>query len=121
MSRRNKRKGDRSTFGKSRDISLLVVAGKVLARVIISRLNKHIVDKVCQEAQCGFRKEKGTTDMIFVARQLQENCREQQLNLCMAFIDLSKAFVDTVDRGMLWLVLAKFGCPRKFINMIKLA
>ena len=36
----------------------------------------------------------------------------------MAFIDLSKAF-DTVDRNMLWIVLAKFGCPEKFINMIK--
>ena len=113
-----KRKGDRSTCGNSRGISLLVVAGKVLARVILSRLNKHIVDKVCPESPCGFRKERGTTDMIFVARQLQEKCREQQLNLCMAFIDLSKAF-DTVDRNMLWMVLAKFGCPEKFINMIK--
>ena len=113
-----KRKGDRATCGNSRGISLLAVAGKVLSRVLLARLNQHIVDRVCPESQCGFRKERGTTDMIFVARQLQEKCREQQRNLCMAFIDLSKAF-DTVDRSMLWMVLAKFGCPEKFVNMIK--
>ena len=56
--------------------------------------------------------------MIFVARQMQGKCREQQLNLCLAFIDLSKAF-DTVDRDMLWMVLDKFGCPAKFISIIK--
>ena len=93
------RKGDRLTCGNSRGVSLLAVAGKVLARVILSRLNKHIVDEVCPESQCGCRNERGTTDMIFVARQLQEKCREQQLNLCMSFIDLSKAF-ETVDRDL---------------------
>ena len=36
----------------------------------------------------------------------------------MAFIDLSKAF-DTVNRDMLWQVLQKFGCPPKFVNVIK--
>ena len=56
--------------------------------------------------------------MIFVARQIQEKAREQQRDLCMAFIDLSKAF-DTVDRHLLWRVLEKFGCPKKFINMIR--
>ena len=113
-----KKKGDRATCGNSRGISLLAVAGKVLARIILARLNTHIVDRVCPESQCGFRKERGTIDMIFVTRQLQEKCREQQKNLCMAFIDLCKAF-DTVNRDMLWKVLDKFGCPEKFIKMVR--
>ena len=113
-----KNKGDRATCGNSRGISLLAVAGKVLARVILTRLNRYIVDDVCPESQCGFRKHRGTIDMIFVARQIQEKAREQQRDLCMAFIDLSKAF-DTVDRHLLWRVLEKFGCPKKFINMIR--
>ena len=113
-----KNKGDRATCGNSRGISLLAVAGKVLARVILSRLNSCVVDEVCPESQCGFRKCRGTIDMLFVARQLQEKAREQQRDLCMAFIDLSKAF-DTVDRQLLWQVLAKFGCPSKFVNMIR--
>ena len=113
-----KKKGDRATCGNSRGISLLAVAGKVLARILLVRLNKYIVDRVCPESQCGFRRERGTTDMIFVARQLQEKCREQCRNLSIAFIDLSKAF-DTVDRGMLWDVLERFGCPLKFVNVVR--
>ena len=36
----------------------------------------------------------------------------------MAFIDLTKAF-DTIDRDMLWDVMRKFGCPRKFVAIVK--
>ena len=78
-----KKKGDRATCGNSRGISLLSVAGKVLAKVLLTRLNKSIVDEVCPESQCGFRRERGTVDMIFVARQLQEKCREQNRNMCI--------------------------------------
>ena len=38
--------------------------------------------------------------------------------LYVVFIDFSKAF-DTVSRQGLWYVLKKFGCPEKFINLIK--
>lgn len=36
----------------------------------------------------------------------------------MAFVDLIKAF-DTVNREMLWKILAKFGCPSKFTNILR--
>jgi hypothetical protein len=42
--------------------------------------------------QCGFIPEKGTTDGIFIVRQLQEKQHEQKKNLLYAFIDLEKAF-----------------------------
>ena len=35
--------------------------------------------------------------MIFTARQLQEKCQEQIIDLYMTFVDLTKAF-DTVSR-----------------------
>ena len=35
--------------------------------------------------------------MIFTARQLQEQCQEQNVDLYMTFVDLTKAF-DTVSR-----------------------
>ena len=113
-----KKKGDRATCGNSRGISLLAVAGKVLAKILLARLNKHIVDRVCPESQCGFRRERGTIDMLFVLRQLQEKCREQRRDLCMAFIDLSKAF-DTVNREMLWSIMERFGCPGKFVAVVR--
>ncbi|MCW4298481.1 MAG: reverse transcriptase domain-containing protein [Candidatus Thiodiazotropha endolucinida] len=70
------------------------------------------------ESQCGFRKDNGTIDMIFTARQLQEKCQEQNMDLYMTFVDLTKAF-DTVSREGLWKIMAKFGCPTKFIAMVR--
>jgi len=108
-----KKKGDRAICGNSRGISLLSVAGKLLARVMLIRLLTYVFDTVVPEAQCGFRRARSTTDMIFVARLLQEKCKEQHGDLFIAFIDLTKAF-DSVDRDLLWQVLGKFGCPPHF-------
>ena len=76
-------------------------------------------EKHLPESQCGFRPGRGTTDMIFTLRQIQEKCREQILPLYICFIDFRKAF-DSVPRDMLWRVLGRYGCPGKFINIIKL-
>ena len=57
--------------------------------------------------------------MIFTARQLQEKCREQRQPLYMAFIDLTKAF-DSINQEALWRILAKYGCPEKFISTLRL-
>ena len=56
--------------------------------------------------------------MIFTARQLQEKCQEQNVDLYMTFVDLTKAF-DTVSHEGLWKIMAKFGCPAKFIAMVR--
>ena len=111
-----KRKGDRACCDNHRGISLLSIAGKVLARVLLNRLNDHVHSNcIIPESQCGFRAERGTMDMIFTVRQVQEECREQHQNLYMVFIDLTKAF-DSVNRQGLWQVLRKIGCPEKFVN-----
>ena len=96
----HKQIGDRAECGNSRGISLLSVAGKVLAKIMLTRLLEHIVDLVLPESQCGFRRGRSTIEMIFVVRQLQKKCREQHQDLCMAFVDLTKAF-DTVNRDLL--------------------
>ena len=95
------------------------VTGKILATVLLNRLNEHLEQSgLLPESQCGFRKDRGTTDMIFTARQLQEKCQEQNVDLYMIFVDLTKA-VDTVSREGLWKIVAKFGCPTKFIAMVR--
>ena len=94
------------------------IAGKILARVLLNRLNEHLERSgLLPESQCGFRKNRGTIDMIFTARQLQEKCQEQNVDLYMTFVDLTKAF-DTVSREGLWKIMAKFGCTAKFIAMV---
>ncbi|VDL86016.1 unnamed protein product [Schistocephalus solidus] len=59
-----------------RGISLLNIAGKIFARILLNRLYAHLEQGLLPESQCGFRRHRGTIDMIFAARQLQENCRE---------------------------------------------
>ena len=95
------------------------IAGKILARVLLNRLNEHLEQsELLPESQCGFRKNRGTIGMIFTARQLQEKCQKQNEDLYMTFVDLTKAF-DTVSREGLWKIMAKFGCPAKFIARVQ--
>ena len=77
---------------------------------------KHIAYPNLSESQTGFRANRGTTDCIFVARQLQEKCKEQNCHLYTVFFDLTKAF-DTVNREALWAPLEKLGCPAKCVNI----
>ena len=94
------------------------IAGTILARVILNRLNEHLEQSgLLPENQCGFRKNRETIDMI-TARQLQEKCQEQNVDLYKTFVDLTKAF-DKVSRDGLWKIMAKFGCPAKFIAMVR--
>ena len=85
---------------------------------MVYRLNAEILEKVTSEEQCEFRESHSTTDLIFVARQIQERCREQRTPLHTLFVDFKKVF-DSVNRKALWTVLGKFGCPEKFANIIK--
>ncbi|KAI8484505.1 hypothetical protein Bbelb_377760 [Branchiostoma belcheri] len=90
---------------------------KILARVLLNRLVPAVAEHHLPESQCGFRANRGTTDMVFVLRQLQEKCREQNKGLYITFVDLSKAF-DTVSRKSLWMILERLGCPPKFLRMV---
>ena len=105
--------GNRQLCDNYRGISLLAIAGKILATVLLNRLIVHLEPGLLPESQSGFRGGRGTFDMIFAASQLQEKCQEQYDDLFITFIDLTKAF-DTVCRDGLWQIMEKFGCPRKF-------
>ena len=111
-------KVDRAECGSSSGIFILSVAGKVLAKIMLSRLLEHVVNLVLPESQCQFRRGRSTVDMIFVARQLQEICCEQHQDLYVAFVDLTKEF-DTVNRDLPWNIMRKFGCPPTFIAILQ--
>nr|VZI12397.1 unnamed protein product [Spirometra erinaceieuropaei] len=84
-----KRKGNRQVCDNHRGISLLNIAGKIFARILLNRLNNHLEQGLPPESQCGFRRHRGTTDMIFVARQLQEKYQEMRTHLYSTFVDLT--------------------------------
>ena len=114
-----KNKGAKADCSNYRGISLVSIAGKIHARILLNRLIENISEDNLPEAQCGFRPGRSTIDMVFTVRQIQEKCSEQQMDLYAVFIDLTKAF-DTVNREALWSVLLKLGCPRKFTTLIRL-
>ena len=68
-------------------ISLLDVVGKVLGRIIQERLQV-IAEGLLSDSQCGFQREQGCVDMIFMARQLIEKTREHEDSLFVMFVDL---------------------------------
>ena len=111
------KKGDLHCCDNWRGISLLNVAGKVFTRPIADRISD-ISESIIDETQCGFRKQHGTVDMVFVARQLQEKAREQNCQLFMCFFDLKIAY-DSVPRDALWCLRGKLGFPAKMVNIIK--
>ena len=114
-----KRKGNPQVCDNHRGVSLLSIAGKILATILLNRLNTHLHQAgLIPESQCRFRKDRGRIDMTFTARQLEEKCKEQNEDLYMTFVDLTKA-VDTVSRDGLWKIMAKFGCPPRYIAMVQ--
>ena len=56
--------------------------------------------------------------MIFTAKQLQAKCQEQMVEIYMTYVDLTKAF-GKVSRDGLWKIMAKFGCPPRYIAMVR--
>ena len=56
--------------------------------------------------------------MIFILRQIQKKCREQNMGPYAAFVDLAKAF-DTISCDGLWKILAHLDCPKKFITILQ--
>ena len=76
---------------------------KVIER-IIDKLLRERVD--IDEMQFGFVPGCGTTDAIFLLRQLQEKYLGKRKNLYLAFVDLEKAF-DRVPRRVVWWAMRK--------------
>ena len=103
-----------------RGLSLVAHAGKVLLKIVAKRLGDFCEEAgILPEEQFSFRPQHSTTDMMFVVRRLQELGRTSNTSLEICFIDLVKAY-DSVDRVLLWEVLARFGVPPRMIKVIRM-
>ena len=98
-----KGKGDALERGNYRGLKLTEQIMKVLER-IVDGLIRQVVST--DDSQFGFVPGRGTTDAIFVVRQLQEKYLAANKRLYMAFVDLEKAF-DCVPRKVIWWALRK--------------
>ncbi|BHF85746.1 hypothetical protein SprV_1002891800 [Sparganum proliferum] len=113
-----KRKGNRQVCDNHRGNSLLHIVGKIFACILHNCLNNHLEQGLLPERQWDIRRHRGTTDMIFAAGKLHEKCQEMRTHLYSTFVDLTKAF-NTVNREGLWKIMKKFGCPERFIQMVR--
>ncbi|KAJ4430976.1 hypothetical protein ANN_19569 [Periplaneta americana] len=84
------KKGDKTSCGNFRGISLLLTSYKILSNIILRRLTPY-VDEIIGDHQC--------------VHQL--------------FIDFKKAY-DSVKREVLYDILIEFGIPKKLVRLIKM-
>ena len=70
---------------------------KVVEKIFEHRIRQQIE---IDDMQFGFMKGKGTTDAIFMARQVQENFKVKGKKLYFGFVDLEKTF-DRVSREVI--------------------
>ena len=88
---------------------------KVLERVVEGLIRQRLE---IDEMQCGFMSGRGTTDAIFIVRQLQEKHLAANKPLYMAFVDLEKAF-DRVPRDVIWWAMRKLGIDEWLVRLVQ--
>ncbi|PNF23216.1 hypothetical protein B7P43_G02735 [Cryptotermes secundus] len=112
------KKGDKTDCSNYRGISLLSTSYKILSNILLSRLSPYI-DEIIGDHQCGFRRNRSTTDQIFCIRQILEKKLEYDETVHQLFIDFKKAY-DSVRREVLYNILIEFGIPMKLVRLIKM-
>ena len=94
---------------------------KVLEQVmkVLERILDKIRDQIqIDDMQFGFMPGRGTTDAIFILRQLQEKYLAKNKNLYAAFVELEKAF-DRVPREVLWWSMRKLGIAEWIVKLVQ--
>jgi hypothetical protein len=63
--------GDKTECSSYRGVSLLSTSYKILSNILLARLTPY-ADEINGDHQCGFRRNRSTTDQIFYIRQILE-------------------------------------------------
>ena len=111
------KKGDLRDPSKWRPIALLDVMSKILSAIVAKRLDGYQQEHGLAE-QAGFISKRGCPDATTSLKIALQNLRARGQEAHVLFVDLVKAF-DSVNREMLWKILAKYGLPEKLISVIK--
>ena len=116
-----KGKGDALNRGNYRGLKLTEHVMKVMERIVDGMIQEMIA---IDEMQFAFVPGRGTTDAIFIIRQLQEKflsrkyLNDKNLTLFFAFVDLEKAF-DRVPRKVLWWAMRKVGVEEWIVRLVQ--
>ena len=110
-----KGKGDALDRGNYRGLKLLEQTLKVVERIVENLIRDQVS---IDDMQFGFMPGRGTTDAIFILRQMQEKYLAKKLSLFFAFVDLEKAF-DRVPRTVIWWAMRKLGIDEWIIKIVQ--
>ena len=81
----------------------------VMLKILQVRLQQYMNHEL-PDVQAGFRKGRGTRDLIANIHWIIKKAREFQKNIYFCLIDYAKAF-DCVDHNKLWKILQDMGTP----------
>jgi hypothetical protein len=93
------KKGDKTDCSNYRGISLLSTTYKIISNILLSRITPY-AEEIIGEHQCGFRRNRSTTDLIFCILQILEKKWEYNEAVRQLFIDFKKAY-ESVRREVL--------------------
>ena len=105
------KKGNLHDCDNWRDICILPVVSKMIAKVMLERIRDLLISTVDAE-QAGFRAGSSHTDHINSVRIIIEQCKEFRSGLHMILIDSEKAF-DSVNRDCIWQALGSRAYQKK--------
>jgi len=91
----------------------------ILSNILLSRLIPY-AKEIIGYYQCGFRRNRSTTDHIFCIRLVLEKKCEYNEVIHQLFIYFETAY-DSVRRETLYKILIEFGIPRKLVRLIKMS
>ena len=80
-----------------------------MLKILQARLQQ-CMNRELSDVQAGFRKDRGTRDLIANICWIIKKAKEFQKNIYFCFIDYAKAF-DCVDHNRLWKILKEMGIP----------
>ena len=92
---------------------------KILLTILMARMrNKISPEIIIAEEQCGFVKDKGTRNAIYMLRNLTERAIEIQKYLYLCFIDYTKAF-DKLRHGDIMSILDSLNIDGKDLRIVR--
>ena len=101
------KKGNAKECSNYRTTALISHASKVMLKILQARLQQY-VNQELPDIKAGFRKGRGTRDLIANIHWTIEKTREFQTNIYFCFIDYAKAFVWITTN---WEILKDMGIP----------
>jgi ribonuclease HI len=114
-----KNKGCRQDKNNYRNLVMLSVAAKLMARIAATRLNSWMVD-VLPEEQNGFRAGRGIDDVHQLVRRVLEevSVAAKTARIGMTCFDIVRAYT-RVCRDALWRLMAHLGVPADFLAVLR--